>query len=135
MKNIFFESMEECQKGEGFTLLEALDNLQYNADGLVPVITQDASSMKILMMAWMNRESIEKSLATKCMTYWSRSRQSFWIKGETSGNTQLLKQMSIDCDGDSILCLVEQKGGACHTGRPNCFYWDVNSVESKVVMS
>ncbi|MGH1426353.1 MAG: phosphoribosyl-AMP cyclohydrolase [Arenicella sp.] len=135
MKNIFFESMEECQKGEGFTLLEALDNLQYNADGLVPVITQDASSMKILMMAWMNRESIEKSLATKCMTYWSRSRQSFWIKGETSGNTQLLKQMSIDCDGDSILCLVEQKGGACHTGRPNCFYWDVNSVENKVVMS
>ena len=135
MKNILFESMEGCPKGGGFSLPKALDNLQYNNDGLVPVITQDVSSMKILMMAWMNRESIEKTLATKCMTYWSRSIKSFWIKGETSGNTQLLKQMSIDCDGDSILCLVEQKGGACHTGRPNCFYWGVDITENKVVMN
>ena len=79
------------------------------------------------MHAWMNRQAIEQTLKTKKMTYWSRSRNCFWIKGESSGNTQELINFRIDCDGDTLLCQVNQIGPACHTGRPNCFYLQANS--------
>lgn len=135
MKNAFYESKENYSVGEGFSVTEALDNLNYNTDGLIPVVAQDSKTKTVLMLAWMNKTSLQMTLETQCMTYWSRSRQSFWKKGETSGNIQLLQEMHIDCDGDSILCLVDQTGGACHTGRTDCFYWDINFQENKVIMS
>jgi phosphoribosyl-AMP cyclohydrolase len=99
--------------------------LTYNDQGLIPVIAQDATTHDILMMAWMNAEAVAKTLATKRVTYWSRSRQSFWIKGETSGHVQDLVDMRIDCDRDCILVLVNQTGPACHTNRRSCFYTSV----------
>ncbi|OGT89392.1 MAG: phosphoribosyl-AMP cyclohydrolase [Gammaproteobacteria bacterium RIFOXYA12_FULL_61_12] len=108
--------------GEGLALAEALDTLPYNADGLVPAIAQQHDSGEVLMMAWMNRAAIEESLRTGRVCYWSRSRQAFWRKGESSGQMQYLKAMRFDCDGDTILLQVDQIGPACHTGRRNCFY-------------
>lgn len=97
-------------------------SLTYDSRGLIPAIAQDHRSGEVLMMAWMNAEAIEKTLATGRVTYWSRSRQAFWIKGETSGHTQKLIEMRIDCDRDCILVLIEQTGAACHTNRRTCFY-------------
>lgn len=96
--------------------------LKYNDAGLIPAIAQDAQSGEVLMMAWMNAQAVSKTLETGRVTYWSRSRQSFWIKGETSGHTQELIEMRIDCDRDCLLVRVNQTGAACHTGRRNCFY-------------
>ncbi|MEL7211983.1 MAG: phosphoribosyl-AMP cyclohydrolase [Pseudomonadota bacterium] len=96
--------------------------LTYNADGLVPCIAQDAASGEVLMMAWMNAEAVAKTLETRRVTYWSRSRQAFWIKGETSGHTQELIELRVDCDRDCLLALVDQTGPACHTNRRSCFY-------------
>lgn len=135
MKNDYFESIEQCSIGNSVSLSKALDNVHFNGDGLVPVVTQEKSTLRVLMVAWMNRQSLELTLETKKMIYWSRSRQSLWTKGETSGNTQLLRDMYIDCDGDSILCVVDQVGGACHTGKSDCFYWHVNLLENQIVMS
>ena len=91
-------------------------------DGLIPVIVQDASTNEVLMLGYMNREAWEKTLATKRSSFWSRSRKSFWIKGETSGHFQEVKEAYLDCDGDTLLLKVVQKGGAaCHTGLPSCF--------------
>ena len=98
------------------------DALKLNAEGLVPVIAQDHASGTVLMMAWMNSLALAETLTTGQMVYWSRSRQSLWRKGETSGQTQRVIELRIDCDGDTILALVEQTGVACHTGRYNCFY-------------
>jgi len=92
-------------------------------DGLVPAIVQDAETKEVLMMAYMNSQSWEATLTTGKATYWSRSRQSLWMKGESSGNVQLVKNIFIDCDNDTILMQVEQLGGAaCHTGHKSCFY-------------
>ncbi len=113
---------EKMSLGEGLALAEALDTLPYNADGLVPAIAQQHDSGEVLMMAWMNRAAIEESLRTGRVCYWSRSRQAFWRKGESSGQMQYLKAMRFDCDGDTILLQVDQIGPACHTGRRNCFY-------------
>ena len=100
-----------------------LDEIKWTDDGLVPVITQEAETGKILMFAWMNRESLKLTVETGHAVYWSRSRQKLWHKGEESGNQQVIKEIRIDCDNDVILITVEQKGGiACHTGRHNCFY-------------
>jgi phosphoribosyl-AMP cyclohydrolase len=96
--------------------------LTYNEKGLIPAVAQEAGTGEVLMMAWMNAESIMRTLATGDVTYWSRSRQEFWAKGATSGNTQRLVEMRIDCDRDCLLVKVEQKGAACHTGRRDCFY-------------
>lgn len=96
--------------------------LTYNDAGLIPAIAQDARTHEVLMLAWMNAASIAKTLETGRVTYWSRSRQAFWIKGETSGNTQELVDFRFDCDQDCLLVMVNQIGPACHTGRPNCFY-------------
>ncbi len=100
-----------------------LDEIRFNGDGLVPVIAQDASSGRVLMLAWMNREALELTVQKNQAVYWSRSRQKLWHKGEESGHTQQVKEIRFDCDEDVILLKVEQKGGiACHTGRESCFY-------------
>ncbi len=97
-------------------------SLKYDANGLIPCIAQDHVSGEVLMMAWMNRAALERTLATGNVTYWSRSRQAFWVKGETSGHIQKLVEMRIDCDRDCLLALVDQTGPACHTNRRSCFY-------------
>jgi phosphoribosyl-ATP pyrophosphohydrolase/phosphoribosyl-AMP cyclohydrolase len=101
-------------------LLEKLDFAKGN--GLIPVIVQDAKTNAILMQAFANKEAIELTLKTKKATYWSRSRNEIWVKGETSGNTQKVISVSTDCDYDSLLYIVEQTGPACHTGEYSCFY-------------
>lgn len=97
-------------------------SLVYDARGLLPVIAQDAKSHEVLMLAWMNSEAVGRTLSTGRVTYWSRSRKSFWVKGETSGHIQELVEMRLDCDRDCLLVLVRQTGPACHTGRRTCFY-------------
>lgn len=94
----------------------------FNEDGLVPVIAQDAKGHTVLMLAWMNREALRLTLETGDVTYYSRSRQKLWRKGETSGHIQKLVKAHLDCDGDTLLLLVDQTGPACHTGAPNCFF-------------
>lgn len=96
--------------------------LKYDANGLIPVIAQDAGTSEVLMFAWMNAEAVAQTLATGRVTYWSRSRQAFWVKGETSGHHQALVEMRVDCDRDCLLVLVNQTGPACHTGRRACFF-------------
>jgi phosphoribosyl-AMP cyclohydrolase len=97
-------------------------SLTFDANGLIPVIAQDHITREVLMFAWMNADAVMKTIATGRVTYWSRSRAAFWIKGETSGNTQTLIDLRIDCDRDCLLVLVEQLGPACHTNRRSCFY-------------
>ena len=96
--------------------------LRYDANGLIPAIAQDAANGDVLMMAWMNAEAVARTLQTGRVTYWSRSRQAFWIKGETSGHVQKLVEMRVDCDRDTLLVLIEQTGPACHTNRRSCFF-------------
>jgi phosphoribosyl-AMP cyclohydrolase len=96
--------------------------LTYNEVGLIPAIAQDAATGEVLMMAWMNAEAVSRTLRTGRVTYWSRSRQSFWTKGETSGHVQDMVEMRVDCDRDAILLKVRQTGPACHTGARSCFY-------------
>jgi phosphoribosyl-AMP cyclohydrolase len=107
---------------ETISRADFLNAVVFNADGLVPAIAQDATSGAVLMLAWMNREALEKTLATSAVTYWSRSRKSLWTKGETSGHTQRLVEAYVDCDGDALLLKVDQTGPACHTGEAVCFY-------------
>lgn len=102
-----------------------LDQLKYNEAGLMPAIAQQHDTGEMLMMAWMNRAAIEETLQTGRVCYWSRSRQTFWRKGESSGQMQLLKALRFDCDLDTILLLVDQTGPACHTGRRHCFFYKV----------
>lgn len=100
-----------------------LDAIQWNSDGLVPAIAQDASSGRILMMAWMNAEALQCTVEEGYAVYWSRSRAKLWRKGESSGHQQRVKDIQLDCDADAIILLIEQVGGiACHTGRQSCFY-------------
>lgn len=96
--------------------------LKFNEAGLIPAIAQDAQSGEVLMMAWMNVQAVEKTLDSGRVTYWSRSRQAFWIKGETSGHVQELVDFRFDCDRDCLLVMVRQTGPACHTNRRSCFY-------------
>jgi phosphoribosyl-AMP cyclohydrolase len=104
-----------------------LGDLKYNADGLVPAVIQDHTSGEVLMMAWMNRESLERTLESGLCTYWSRSRQKFWVKGETSGHVQRVRQVSVDCDLDTLLIKVEQTGAACHENYRSCFFRDLSA--------
>ena len=100
-----------------------LDAVRFDADGLVAVIAQDASSGRVLMVAWANREALAETAASGQAVYWSRSRNRLWRKGEESGHRQRVAEVRLDCDGDSVLYAVEQSGGiACHTGRESCFY-------------
>jgi phosphoribosyl-AMP cyclohydrolase len=111
------------------------ESLTYNADGLIPVITQDHATREVLMFAWMNAEAVRQTLATGRVTYWSRSRQAFWIKGETSGHVQELVEMRVDCDRDCLLVLAKQTGPACHTNRRSCFYTAVRDGVEVEIMS
>jgi len=102
-------------------------SLKYNDQGLVPAIAQQQGSGEVLMMAWMNAEAVQRSIDSGKVTYWSRSRQAFWVKGESSGHTQRLISMAVDCDRDCLLVTVDQKGPACHTNRRSCFYTAVET--------
>ena len=106
--------------------------LRYNDAGLIPVIAQDATSGQVLMLAWMNAEAVARTLETGDVTYWSRSRGEFWVKGATSGNVQRLVELRLDCDRDTLLVKVDQTGPACHTGRRSCFYTRVDGSEEVV---
>ncbi|MBU2993231.1 phosphoribosyl-AMP cyclohydrolase [Octadecabacter sp. 1_MG-2023] len=108
--------------------------LRYDSNGLIPCIAQQDGTGEVLMMAWMNVEAVAKTLETKRVTYWSRSRQSFWIKGETSGHTQELIDLRVDCDRDCLLAVVNQVGAACHTNRRSCFYTSVVDGEETELM-
>ena len=127
MRRDYFFNLEQHSPIRPLALTDVIDQLAFDERGLMPVITQDATTKSVLMFAWMNRDALQKTLATQKMTYWSRSRQALWVKGETSGHSQTLVSMRFDCDGDVILCVVEQEGAACHTGRPSCFYLHVDS--------
>ena len=108
-------------------------SLTYDASGLIPVIAQDHSTGEVLMFAWMNKAAVMMTLTTGRVTYWSRSRAAFWTKGETSGHTQRLIDLRIDCDRDCLLVLIEQTGPACHTNRKSCFYTAVrDGVETEL---
>jgi phosphoribosyl-AMP cyclohydrolase len=103
-----------------------LDKIKYNEKGLVTVITQQYDSKEVLMLAWANKEALEKTIKTKKACYFSRSRNKLWEKGESSGQTQEVKEIRVDCDSDAVLFLVDQKGVACHTGHRSCFYRKVS---------
>lgn len=122
MSSNFFKQLEQAQQHTALVAADVLDALVYNADGLIPCIAQQHDTKEVLMMAWMNRASIEESLATGKVCYWSRSRQCYWRKGESSGNRQALVSLAVDCDGDALLAQVDQTGAACHTFRRDCFY-------------
>lgn len=108
-------------------------SLTYDANGLIPCIAQDADNGEVLMLAWMNVEAVRETLASKRVTYWSRSRQAFWKKGETSGHLQHLVDLRFDCDKDCLLALVRQEGPACHTNRRSCFYTAVREEEAVIL--
>ena len=112
-----------------------ITSLKFNADGLLPAIAQDAENGDVLMLAWMNAEAVMRTLETGKVTYWSRSRQSFWVKGESSGHVQELVDLRVDCDRDCILVTVRQTGPACHTNRRSCFYTAVRDGEEVELMA
>jgi phosphoribosyl-AMP cyclohydrolase len=102
--------------------MSCYDKLKFNADGLIPAIVQEQATGRVLMMAWMNRASLEKTIESGKTHFWSRSRQKFWMKGESSGHTQTVRDIAFDCDGDTLLIQVEQVGAACHEGYQSCFF-------------
>ena len=127
-----FKDNEQQPEGFSVPLSEALDNLAFNDAGLVPVIAQQHDTGEVLMFAWMNRAAIEETLATGQVCYYSRSRKTLWRKGESSGQTQTLKALRVDCDGDVLLASVEQSGAACHTGRRDCFFWKLDNDTARI---
>ena len=102
-----------------------LDGIRYDANGLIPAIVQDAKDGQVLMMAWMNRDSLRRTLEEGVTCFWSRSRKEFWVKGATSGNTQRVVRVTVDCDRDTLLVVGEQKGVAWHTGKRSCFFTEI----------
>ncbi len=110
-------------------------SLKYDANGLIPCIAQEAATGQVLMFAWMNAEAVAQTLQTGRVTYWSRSRQSFWVKGESSGHVQALVELRIDCDRDCLLALVRQEGPACHTNRQSCFYTALRAGEEVEILA
>lgn len=115
------------------TIAEALAQIAFNAQGLVPAIAQQHDTGEVLMLAWMNRAAVQETLLNGTVCYWSRSRMKLWRKGEESGQTQNLIEMRIDCDGDTLLLLVDQVGVACHTGRRNCFFRAMRGGEVRTI--
>ena len=114
--------------------MDWLNQVQWNQDGLVPVITQEIETKQILTLAWMNKESLQLTAETGHAVYWSRSRQKLWHKGEQSGHQQIVKSIRLDCDHDAVLLEVEQKGGiACHTGRHHCFFYTLEDGQWQAV--
>lgn len=135
MPSNYFTELETLPQGSRLPYSQMHQQLQWNTQGLIPVIAQAVDTGEVLMMAWMNAEALQVTLREGRVCYWSRSRQQLWRKGESSGNHQWLKQLRIDCDGDCLLCLVEQTGPACHTGRPSCFYWQVDGDQVELISS
>jgi len=135
MKSSFFQNLETFGCNQAVPLGQVIEQLVFNEQGLIPIITQDVESKEVLMLAWMNQKALQQTLATRRMTYWSRSRNEIWVKGETSGNYQTLKSMCFDCDGDAVLCLVTQQGAACHTERKNCFYIEAQKLNNRAVVT
>ncbi len=127
-----FKELEGAAVGSSRPLAAVLDALTFNANGLAPAIAQDADSGVVLMLAWMDRTAIERTLASGFAWYYSRSRKRHWQKGESSGHVQRLVEMRFDCDGDAILLRVRQQGPACHTNRANCFYLLVDGKQVRV---
>jgi phosphoribosyl-AMP cyclohydrolase len=109
--------------------------LNYDAAGLIPCVAQEAATGEVLMVAWMNAEAVARTIATGRVTYWSRSRQAFWVKGETSGHWQHLVELRVDCDRDCLLALVRQEGPACHTARRSCFYTAVRDGDEVEILT
>lgn len=132
MSESLIKQTERAAVGATLPWKDVLVTLPFNADGLLPAIAQQHDSGKVLMLAWMNREAIEETLATGRVCYWSRSRSKLWRKGESSGQVQDLVEMRLDCDGDTLLLLVDQTGPACHTGRESCFYNAVRGANVEV---
>ena len=124
---------EKFAVGQSLPWAEVVEILPFNADGLLPAIAQQFDSGEVLMMAWMNREAMDETLSTGRVCYFSRSRQKLWRKGESSGQVQMLKDMRFDCDGDTVLLVVDQTGPACHSGRRNCFYNAVRGDRLEVI--
>lgn len=122
----YLKQTETLAVGDSMPWHEVVKNLPWNAEGLLPAIAQQHDTKEVLMLAWMNREALDETLATSRVCYYSRSRQKLWRKGESSGQIQVLKALRLDCDGDTLLLSVDQMGPACHTGRRHCFY---NKVE------
>lgn len=110
-------------------------SVKYDANGLIPCIAQDAGTGDVLMMAWMNADAVTRTIASGKVTYWSRSRQAFWVKGETSGHVQSLVELRVDCDRDCLLALVDQTGPACHTNRRSCFYTAIRDGEEVEILA
>ena len=110
-----------------------VETVKFDANGLVPAICQDADTKEVLMLAYMNKQALEKTIEEKVACYYSRSRQKLWVKGETSGNVQKVTELRFDCDRDAILLLVKQEGGACHTGYYSCFYTRYNENNEEVI--
>ncbi|MCU4579846.1 phosphoribosyl-AMP cyclohydrolase [Acinetobacter gyllenbergii] len=127
VEQTIFEQMEHAVLGQQFAFDSVFEQIKWNQYGLIPVITQAQQSKAVLMMAWMNREALLETLITRQVCYWSRSRQCLWRKGESSGHRQYLIEARLDCDGDSLLLVVNQIGPACHTWRPNCFYLGITT--------
>lgn len=127
MSKEFFKQIEHSEKGSRFPAADIMNQLSFNEQNLIPVITQEAKTGQVLMMAWMSPESLQISLDSGLMTYWSRSRNTLWKKGESSGHLQHIVSMQVDCDGDTLLFTVNQIGAACHTGRKHCFYFSLDS--------
>ena len=113
--------------------MDLAKRLKWNQDGLIPAIVQDAVNGRVLMMAWMNEASLAKTLESGKTHFWSRSRQSFWMKGESSGHTQTVRDIAMDCDGDTLLVQVEQQGAACHEGYRSCFFRSLRGDEGEDV--
>ncbi|AVH38981.1 phosphoribosyl-AMP cyclohydrolase [Pseudomonas monteilii] len=117
-----FLTLEQAEAGSRFALTDVLRHIPWNAQGLIAAITQQHDSGEVLMLAWMNEESLLETLETRRACYWSRTHGRLWRKGESSGHVQHVHDVRLDCDGDALLLLVDQTGVACHTGRRSCFY-------------
>lgn len=120
-----FKQLESAHQGDTFNWASLKNQIKFDEHGLIPAIAQQFDTKEVLMMAWMNAQSLEETLQTGRVCYWSRSRQNYWRKGEESGQIQVLKSLAFDCDGDTILLQVDQTGPACHSGRRSCFYTQV----------
>jgi len=132
MSNVSFKQLEHAKTGDTFALDDVIASLKLTDDGLLPCIAQQHDTGEVLMMAWMNAASLRETLETGQMCYWSRSRQTYWRKGESSGNRQRLVAMSLDCDGDTLLAQVDQTGAACHTYRRDCFYISLDAKQATI---
>ncbi|HEX5057041.1 MAG TPA: phosphoribosyl-AMP cyclohydrolase [Gammaproteobacteria bacterium] len=128
-----FRQLETGNPDFSVGLQQVLAQLKWTNDGLIPAVAQQYDTGEVLMLAWMNAESLRETLQTGQVCYWSRSRKSYWRKGESSGHVQRLIGMRIDCDGDSLLLLVDQAGPACHTNRRSCFYNAVDGDRVKII--